>query len=121
MTVTPDVRAQLVAHAREEAPNEACGIIVFRDGESVRYERGRNTLASPTLYQLEVAPEVWFLEDEGYELAVFHSHPETKPYPSQTDIANVGLWQGRPYFILGLAHDELAAFTIENGEVQPLD
>jgi proteasome lid subunit RPN8/RPN11 len=118
VTVTPDVRAQLVAHAREEAPNEACGIIVFRDGESVRYERGRNTLDSPTLYQLEVDPEVWFLEDDGYELAVFHSHPETKPYPSKTDIANVGLWQGRPYFILGLADDELAAFTITEGEIE---
>ena len=121
VTVTPEVRAALVAHAQEEAPNEACGIIVFRDGESVRYERGRNRLASPTLYQLEVDPEVWFLEDEGYELAVFHSHPETEALPSKTDIANVGLWEGRPYFILGLAADDLAAFTIEDGEVKRLE
>jgi proteasome lid subunit RPN8/RPN11 len=120
VTVTPDVRAQLVAHASEEAPNEACGIIVFRDGESVRYERGRNTLASPKVYELEVDPEVWFLEDEGYELAIFHSHPVTQAYPSSTDVANIGLWEGRPYFILGLAHDELAAFTITAGEIEPL-
>jgi proteasome lid subunit RPN8/RPN11 len=118
VTVTPDVRAQLVAHAREEAPNEACGIIVFRDGESVRYERGRNTLASETVYALEIDPEVWFLEDEGYDLAIFHSHPVTRAYPSPTDVANIGLWEGRPYFILGLAHDELAAFTIEAGEIE---
>ena len=121
MVVTPQVRAELVAHAQEEAPNEACGLIVFRDGESVRYERGRNTLASEKLYALEVDPEVWFLEDEGYELAVFHSHPVTQPRPSPTDIANIGLWEGKPYFILGLAHDELAAFTIQNGEVTPLN
>jgi proteasome lid subunit RPN8/RPN11 len=119
--VTPDVRAQLVAHATEEAPNEACGIIVFRNGESVRYERGRNTLASPILFQLEVDPDVWFLEDEGYELAVFHSHPETEARPSPTDIANVGLWAGRPYFILGLAAGDLAAFTIDDGEVERID
>ena len=118
VTVTPDVRAQLVAHASEEAPNEACGIIVFRDGESVRYERGRNTLASPKVYELEVDPDVWFLEDEGYELAIFHSHPVTQAYPSPTDVANIGLWEGRPYFILGLAHDELAAFTITEGEIE---
>jgi proteasome lid subunit RPN8/RPN11 len=121
VVVSPEVRAQLVAHAQEEAPNEACGIIVFRDGESVRYERGRNTLASEKLYALEVDPEVWFLEDEGFELAVFHSHPVTQPRPSPTDIANIGLWEGKPYFILGLAHDELAGFRIENGGVEPLD
>jgi proteasome lid subunit RPN8/RPN11 len=120
VTVTPDVRAQLVAHASEEAPNEACGIIVFSDGESVRYERGRNVLASPKVYELEVDPEVWFLEDEGYELAIFHSHPVTHAYPSSTDVANIGLWEGRPYFILGLAHDELAAFTITAGEIERL-
>ena len=77
MTVTPAVRAELVAHASEEAPNEACGIIVFRNGESVRYERGKNLKASPKVYELEIDPEVWFLEDEGFELAIFHSHPVT--------------------------------------------
>jgi proteasome lid subunit RPN8/RPN11 len=121
VTVTPEVRAELVAHAREEAPNEACGIIAFRDGESVRYERGRNALQSPTRYQLEIDPEVWFLEDEGYELAVFHSHPETEARPSPTDIANVGLWEGRPYFILALAADDLAAFTIADGKVEQVN
>jgi proteasome lid subunit RPN8/RPN11 len=118
VTVTPEVRAELVAHAREEAPNEACGLIVFRDGEAVRYERGRNALASPTVYELEVDPEVWFLEDEGYELAVFHSHPVTPAYPSPTDVANIGLWEGRPYFILALADDDLAAFTIKDNEIE---
>ena len=118
VTVTPEVRAELVAHAREEAPNEACGIIVFRDGEAVRYERGRNKLASPKVYELDVDPEVWFLEDEGYQLAVFHSHPVTPAYPSPTDVANIGLWEGRPYFILALADDDLAAFTIKDREIE---
>jgi proteasome lid subunit RPN8/RPN11 len=36
----------------------------------------------------------------GYELAVFHSHPETEPRPSRTDIENIGLWEGRPYLSL---------------------
>jgi proteasome lid subunit RPN8/RPN11 len=118
VTVTPEVRAELVAHAREEAPNEACGLIVFRDGQAVRYERGRNALASPKVYELEVDPEVWFLEDEGYQLAVFHSHPVTPAYPSPTDVANIGLWEGRPYFILALADDDLAAFTIKDSEIE---
>ena len=115
------VRDQLVAHARDEAPNEACGLIVLRGGIAERYIRGRNTLASPYRFQLEVDPEDWFLEDEGYELAVFHSHPETAPRPSRTDVENVGLWTGKPYLIYSLARDELAAWTIaDGGAVEPL-
>ena len=121
MVIPAAYREELVAHATEEAPNECCGLIVFRGDIAERYVRGRNRLASPYRYELEVDPEVWFLEDEGYELAVFHSHPVTQPRPSPTDIANIGLWEGKPYFILGLAHDELAAFTIQNGEVTPLN
>jgi proteasome lid subunit RPN8/RPN11 len=120
--VPADVRRELEAHARDEAPNEACGLIVLRDGVAERYVRGRNALASPYRYQLEVDPEVWFLEDDGFELAVFHSHPETAPRPSRTDVENVGLWTGKPYLIYSLAGDELAAWTIEDdGAVEPLE
>jgi hypothetical protein len=44
----------------------------------------------------------------------------TPAYPSPTDVANIGLWEGRPYFILALADDDLAAFTIEDGEIERL-
>ena len=116
-----EVRAELAAHARAEAPNEACGLIVLRDGRAERYVRGRNALASPYRYELEVDPEVWFLEDEGFELAVFHSHPETAPRPSRTDLENVGLWSGKPYVIYSLARDELAAWRIRDGGAEPLE
>ena len=90
VVVPAAIRAELHAHAAEEAPNECCGVIVFRDGVAERYVRGRNRLASPYRYELEIDPEVWFLEDDGYELAVFHSHPETEPRPSRTDRELVG-------------------------------
>ena len=115
------VRAELAAHAREEAPNEACGLIVLREGVAERYERGRNALASPYRFQVEVDPEIWFLEDEGYQLAVFHSHPETAAKPSRTDLANVGLWARRPYLIYSVSEDELRAYTIEDGRAAALD
>ena len=123
VTVPARVREALAAHARDAAPNEACGLIVLRGGIAERYVRGRNTLASPYRFQLELEdPEDWFLEDEGFELAVFHSHPETAPRPSRTDIENVGLWAGKPYLIYSLARDELAAWTIEDGgAVQPVE
>ena len=118
MVIPSAVRAALEEHAREEAPNEACGLIVFRGGEAVRYERGRNTLESPYRFELEVDPELWFLEDDGYELAVFHSHPASPAKPSRTDVERIGLWAGRPFFILSLATGELAAFRIADGRIE---
>jgi [CysO sulfur-carrier protein]-S-L-cysteine hydrolase len=110
VVVPEDIRAQLLEHARAEAPNEACGLIAFRDSVAERYLPGTNRLSSP--YRFELVPDDpkdFFLEDEGYELAVYHSHPETEPRPSRTDIENIGLWEGRPYLILGLQRGELAA------------
>ena len=110
--IPADVRAALVAHSQAEAPNEACGLVLLRDGVAERYVRGRNKLASPYRYELEVDPEVWFLEDDGYELAVFHSHPETAPIPSRTDRELSGLWAGKPFLIYGLKLDELRAWSV---------
>jgi [CysO sulfur-carrier protein]-S-L-cysteine hydrolase len=122
VVVPAEIRQRLVAHAREEAPNEACGLVAFRDGVAERYLPGENALASPYRFELRPRdPTDFFLEDEGYELAVFHSHPETAPRPSRTDIANIGLWEGRPYLILGLATGELAAWRIRDGNVEVLD
>ena len=113
------VRRELRRHAEEEEPNEACGLLLLRDGRAERYERGRNGAASPYRFELEVEPDVWFLEDEGYELAVFHSHLSSPARPSRTDVENIGLWEGRPYVILSLRADELAAFTIRGGRIEP--
>ena len=114
------VREALAVHARDESPNEACGLVVLREGVAERYVRGRNAAASPYRFELEVAPETWFLEDEGFELAVFHSHLSSPPRPSRTDVENIGLWQGKPYLILSLGSDALAGWTIEDGRIEPL-
>jgi [CysO sulfur-carrier protein]-S-L-cysteine hydrolase len=111
------IRSELVAHSEEEAPNEACGLLVLRDGVAERYVRGRNAAASPYRFELEVPPETWFLEDEGFELAVFHSHLSSPPRPSRTDVENIGLWQGKPYVILTVSTGALAAFRIEGGQI----
>jgi proteasome lid subunit RPN8/RPN11 len=110
------IRAELRKHAETEAPNEACGLLALRDGVAERYIPARNGAASPYRFQLETEPENWFLEDEGYELAVFHSHPTPSARPSRTDVQNVGLWAGRPYVILSLETGELAAWQISDGE-----
>ncbi len=121
MVIPAGVRSRLVEHAEAESPNEACGLIAFRDGVAERYVPGRNRDASPYRFDLDVDPEAWFLEDEGYELAVFHSHLSSPPRPSRTDVENIGLWEGRPYVILSLRDAELAAWRIAEGRVEPLE
>jgi proteasome lid subunit RPN8/RPN11 len=120
VVVPPEVRRALQEHARAEAPNEACGLLLLRDGVAERYEPGRNAAESPYRFELEVDPELWFAEDDGYELAVFHSHLSAPARPSRTDVENVGLWTRRPYVIYSLARDELAAWRIDDGRIEPL-
>jgi proteasome lid subunit RPN8/RPN11 len=121
VVVPEEVREAILEHARAEAPNEACGLLLLRDGRAERYERGRNAAASPYRFELEIDPELWFADDDGYELAVFHSHVSSPPKPSRTDVENIGLWTGRPYLILSLRTGDLAAFRIaEDGQIEEL-
>jgi [CysO sulfur-carrier protein]-S-L-cysteine hydrolase len=121
VVISADVRAQVVAHAQDEAPNEACGLVLLRDGRADRYERGRNAASSPYRFELEFDdPEIWFAEDDGYELAVFHSHISAPARPSRTDVENIGLWAGKPYLVYSLRDDDLAAFVIEDGQIEDL-
>jgi proteasome lid subunit RPN8/RPN11 len=119
VVIPAEVRSALVEHAEAEKPNEACGLLVLRGGVAERYVRAVNESASPYRFQLKADPEVWFLEDEGYELAVFHSHLSSPPRPSRTDVENIGLWEGRPYVILSLRSGELAAWRIQDGRIEP--
>ena len=120
MVVPAGTVAELAEHARADAPNEACGLVAFREGVAERYVSGRNAAASPYRFELDIDPESWFLEDEGYELAVFHSHLSSAPRPSRTDVENIGLWTGRPYLIYTLRTGELAGWRIANGAIEPL-
>ena len=119
--IPTEIRAQLEAHARAEEPNEACGLVALRDGTAERYIPARNAAASPYRFELETEPENWFLEDDGYELAVFHSHPSSPPRPSRTDVENIGLWEGRPYLIYSLRDDALGAFRIEDSRIDEVE
>jgi proteasome lid subunit RPN8/RPN11 len=121
VVIPADIRAALVAHSKEESPNEACGLVLLRDGHAERYERGRNAAASPYRFELEFDdPEIWYAEDDGYELAVFHSHVSAPAHPSRTDVENIGLWEGKPYLVYSLHEDDLAAFRIEGGQIHDL-
>jgi proteasome lid subunit RPN8/RPN11 len=121
VVVPGDVRRAIEEHAASESPNEACGLVVFKDGVAERYVPGRNAAASPYRFELDVPPETWFVEDDGYELAVFHSHVSSPPRPSRTDVENIGLWEGRPYLIYTMRTGELAGWRISSGSIEPLE
>jgi [CysO sulfur-carrier protein]-S-L-cysteine hydrolase len=118
----PDAtRRAIREHADAEAPNEACGLLVLKEGVAERYVPGINAAASPYRFELQMQdPEIWFLEDEGYELAVVHTHLSSPPRPSRTDVENLGLWQGRPYVIYAVRTGELAAWRITDGSIEPV-
>jgi proteasome lid subunit RPN8/RPN11 len=113
----------MVEHAREEAPNECCGLIGGRDGEAVALYRAVNSEGSPLRYNLD--PQDQFrimseMEEKGEELAaIYHSHTASPAYPSQTDI-NLATYPDAIYLIVSLAEGEepLRGFHIRDGEVR---
>jgi proteasome lid subunit RPN8/RPN11 len=113
-------RDELLAHARDEAPNECCGYLPLRDGTVERVERAENIRRSPYGYELDhrslfAANE---LEDEGYEVAVYHSHPRSAAEPSQTDI-NLAQYPNWLYVIVSPEEEPgVRAWWIANGEVR---
>ena len=119
MVVPAEIREELVAHAAAEAPNEACGLVLFHGDVAVRYVRGVNTSQSPYRFELYIEPGEWAdIGDTDLAQAVFHSHLSSPPRPSRTDVENIGLWQGRPYLILSLRTGELAAWRIEGETIE---
>ncbi len=89
--LTPRLAGELLAHARAELPNEACGLLSgsLADGRATRFHPARNVDASPLRYN--VHPEdlvriIFAIEDAGEELvAIFHSHTRSAAVPSATD------------------------------------
>ena len=111
----------LVAHAREEAPNECCGYLRAADGMVEEVVRAENQRRSPYGYELDAASLLAAnrLDDDGYQVAIYHSHPRSPAEPSQTDI-NLAQYPHWTYLIVSLADDEPAvrAWRIADGRVE---
>ena len=116
-----------MAHARDDAPNECCGMIAADDGRAVRVYRTTNEQRSPLRYQIDPREQLRVhneIEEAGLDLgAIYHSHTRSEPYPSQTDISlaltdsGQQIWPGTLYVIVGVAGEEpdVRAFDIRPG------
>jgi len=82
---------QVVAHARRDHPDEACGIIAGRDGVATRVVEMDNAERSPTFYRFDAQEQlrVWRAMDDADEVpfVIYHSHTATEAHPSRTDIS----------------------------------
>ena len=114
---------EMVAHAREEAPNECCGLVASSNGDAQRVYRATNAEASPVKYVVDPRDQIRIqndIDDHGWELgAIYHSHTRTEPFPSQTDINLARNWPDPLYVIVGVAGDDadVRAFRIVDGQV----
>jgi [CysO sulfur-carrier protein]-S-L-cysteine hydrolase len=110
---------ELIAHAREESPNECCGYLRLDDGAVAEVFRAHNERRSPYGYELgfEALMAANELDDRGFGVAIYHSHPRSPAEPSQTDI-NLAQYPDWPQLIVSLADaPEVRAWRIADGRV----
>jgi proteasome lid subunit RPN8/RPN11 len=91
LTLSPPLAEALLAHARAELPNEACGLLggSLASGKAIAFHPARNAEASPLRYNVDPDDLVrltFAIEDAGQDLvAIFHSHTRSPAVPSATD------------------------------------
>lgn len=97
---------EIIEHARQDAPNECCGIIAGKDGTAAQLYRAVNVEASPYRYNVDPKDLLRIyrdLDSHGWDvLAIYHSHTHTEAYPSPTDV-RLASWPEAYYVIVSLA------------------
>ena len=113
---------QVVAHARRDHPDEACGVIAGRDGVATRVVEMENAERSPTFYRFDAKEQlrVWREMDDADEVpfVIYHSHTATEAAPSRTDVSLASEPDAHYLLVSTRAeHDEVRAFRIVDGTV----
>jgi [CysO sulfur-carrier protein]-S-L-cysteine hydrolase len=123
LTLEKEYVDEMIAHALEDHPNEACGIIAGKDGRATKLFRAINAEASP--YRYKVDDKDLFriyreCSDNDWDfLVIYHSHTASEAYPSATDV-RLAFWP-EAYYVLVSTKDEAApvvrAFRILDGAI----
>ena len=118
---------EIVAHARDELPNECCGLIAVEDGRAMKLFRAANAEASPVRYGLDPREQYTIMmeiERSGWTLgAIYHSHTRSPAYPSQTDV-NLAFYPEALYLIVSLQdadRPELRAYRIVDDQIEQVE
>ena len=120
MRMSKDQWEELIAHARDEAPNECCGYMRLDDGAVAETWRAVNERKSPYGYELDPKSLLAAndIDWEGHGVGIYHSHPKSPAQPSQTDI-NLAHYPHWTYLIVSLAGEpEVRAWRITDGRVE---
>jgi len=127
LTISPGLAEELLAHARAEVPNEACGLLSGDEasGRATAYHPARNAEQSPYVYTVhpdDLLRIVLRIDDDGEDLvAIFHSHTHTPAVPSPTD-RRQARYPGAFYLLASLSDPDatprqaLRAWRITDGE-----
>jgi [CysO sulfur-carrier protein]-S-L-cysteine hydrolase len=125
LTISHALRAQIIAHARKDHPDEACGVIAGPAGtdRAERFIPMTNAERSPTFYRFDSMEQlrVWREMDERDEepVVIYHSHTSTEAFPSRTDVS----YASEPaahYVLVSTRADgdpEFRSFRIADGSV----
>jgi [CysO sulfur-carrier protein]-S-L-cysteine hydrolase len=120
---------EMIAHAKEDAPDECCGIIAGKDGRATKLYRAINAEHSPYRYSVDAKDLLRIygeVDASDWEfLVIYHSHTHTEAYPSPTDVRLAG-WPDAYYVLVSLmdeAKPVVRAFRIVEGVVteEPLE
>jgi proteasome lid subunit RPN8/RPN11 len=129
LTISAELRAKIVAHARADHPDEACGVIAGPAGSDrpERFIPMLNAERSPTFYRFDSLEQlrVWREMDDRDEqpVVIYHSHTATEAYPSRTDISYASEPEAH-YVLVSTAEpadEEFRSFRIVDGEVTEED
>jgi proteasome lid subunit RPN8/RPN11/molybdopterin converting factor small subunit len=125
LVIRADLVGAMVAHARADHPDEACGVIAGPEGSDrpERFIAMVNAERSPTFYRFDSGEQlkVWrALEDAGdAPIVIYHSHTATEAYPSRTDISYAS--EPDAHYVLVSTRDpdehELRSYRIVDGVV----
>ena len=123
LTLSKDYVDEMIAHAKEDVPNECCGIIAGKDGAATKLYRAINAEASPFRYSVDPKDLLRIyrdLDSNGWDVfVIYHSHTHTEAYPSKTDVL-LAAWEDALYVIVSLEDDDkpvVRAFRITDGNV----
>jgi [CysO sulfur-carrier protein]-S-L-cysteine hydrolase len=114
-------RAEMLQHAREEAPNECCGLLIGRRGSVESTVRARNLQPGPTRYLIDPADHFGAIRtarSKGQRVVgAYHSHPSSPPAPSESDIAEATGGRDFLYVIVSPADGGLRGYYLTGNDV----